>query len=336
MKNCPNCNSQISDTAKFCKYCGNKIEEKKQELFCEECGAKIDADAPFCEECGAKVGGDIQEDPWAEIEPADPWAQFADYKEPETIVVEKPVEVVVERVVEKSVQIEKPVPQQSDELQGAINAFNRGDHATAASVFEKLANQGDAKAQYWFGFCHLKGKGVKKSMAKARDWLTKSAQQNYLEAKVQLANFYAFVYNTAADKQEKAAFWFESAAEQGGVAYQAEAARYYRWHYKNKAEKAIYWYERAANQGHVPSMDELSFIYYNEFSLGKQFVDFSKARQWNEKAMSHNSGEAYYIRSDWYNFGSCGCPRDKQKARELLQKSAELGYIPAKKALENK
>ncbi len=110
MKNCPNCNGQISDSAKFCKHCGNKIEQKPQFVFCEECGAKIEVNAPFCEECGAKGSGAQADDPWGEFDKPkndDPWASFADYKEPETIVVEKiiekPVEIIKEKVVEKQV-----------------------------------------------------------------------------------------------------------------------------------------------------------------------------------------------------------------------------------------
>jgi len=56
MKHCPICNGEVKDTAKFCRHCGNKIEEKVQskEVFCEECGAKLEPGSTFCDECGAK------------------------------------------------------------------------------------------------------------------------------------------------------------------------------------------------------------------------------------------------------------------------------------------
>ena len=106
MKNCPNCGGEVKDNAKFCRHCGNKIEQKPAFVFCEECGAKIEANAPFCEECGAKVGG-AQADPWAN---SDPWADFADYQQPEKEIVEKIVEkpVVVEKVVEKQAPVVEP------------------------------------------------------------------------------------------------------------------------------------------------------------------------------------------------------------------------------------
>lgn len=64
--NCPNCNKEISDNAKFCKYCGKKIEnvnvishsfeEKKIEenLFikCPNCGKEMYEHKTFCTNCG--------------------------------------------------------------------------------------------------------------------------------------------------------------------------------------------------------------------------------------------------------------------------------------------
>ena len=89
MANCPKCGGEIKENAKFCRHCGNKIEQEPQFVFCEECGAKV---------------GGAQADPWAN---SDPWADFADYQQPEKEIVEKIVEkpVVVEKVIEK----EKPV-----------------------------------------------------------------------------------------------------------------------------------------------------------------------------------------------------------------------------------
>jgi hypothetical protein len=46
---CPNCNAEISDTAKFCPECGNKIDSKR---FCQKCGTELQANAKFCPECG--------------------------------------------------------------------------------------------------------------------------------------------------------------------------------------------------------------------------------------------------------------------------------------------
>lgn len=51
-RTCPSCKAEISDKAKFCPECGQKLNSKK---FCAECGAEISATAKFCPECGKKI-----------------------------------------------------------------------------------------------------------------------------------------------------------------------------------------------------------------------------------------------------------------------------------------
>ena len=62
MKNCPNCNFEVSDTAKFCVSCGFNIKEHEEKLnkeyFCAECGTKFSG-GTFCPECGYNVASDI-------------------------------------------------------------------------------------------------------------------------------------------------------------------------------------------------------------------------------------------------------------------------------------
>lgn len=65
MKQCPKCQKEIKDSAKFCPKCGCNIakyteENQEQEnLFCTECGNMLEPNSEYCTECGAKV---IQED----------------------------------------------------------------------------------------------------------------------------------------------------------------------------------------------------------------------------------------------------------------------------------
>ena len=51
-KICPNCNAQISSTARFCPECGEKLPLQK---FCVNCGARLTENAKFCPECGEKI-----------------------------------------------------------------------------------------------------------------------------------------------------------------------------------------------------------------------------------------------------------------------------------------
>ena len=50
--NCPKCGYELSNEAKFCPNCGQKVFKK---LFCRECGETLPDGAKFCEKCGAPV-----------------------------------------------------------------------------------------------------------------------------------------------------------------------------------------------------------------------------------------------------------------------------------------
>lgn len=49
---CPNCNSSVSDGAKFCPNCGRKLEAR---MFCASCGTALSTKDKFCPSCGKKV-----------------------------------------------------------------------------------------------------------------------------------------------------------------------------------------------------------------------------------------------------------------------------------------
>ena len=46
---CPNCNNEVSDNAKFCTHCGSKLP---QIAYCWQCGVGLPQNAKFCPQCG--------------------------------------------------------------------------------------------------------------------------------------------------------------------------------------------------------------------------------------------------------------------------------------------
>ena len=56
------------------------------------------------------------------------------------------------------------------DYQAGMDAYNRGDFATALREWRPLAEQGDAKAQFSFGLLYENGDGVPRDYTKARQW----------------------------------------------------------------------------------------------------------------------------------------------------------------------
>ena len=66
------------------------------------------------------------------------------------------------------------VPAWAD-FQAGMDARNRGDFAKALREWRPLAEQGDARAQYYLGLLYENGDGVPRDYEKAREWYEKSA-----------------------------------------------------------------------------------------------------------------------------------------------------------------
>ena len=47
---CPKCQHENREGAKFCEECGTKLQ-----LACPKCGSELRPQAKFCDECGAEV-----------------------------------------------------------------------------------------------------------------------------------------------------------------------------------------------------------------------------------------------------------------------------------------
>ena len=75
--------------------------------------------------------------------------------------------------------------QQAFEEETKYNNFEK-----ALRLYERAANQGLAKAQYYCGFMYLKGRGTRRNYEKALSLIEKSAEQNYPHGQYLLAQMY--------------------------------------------------------------------------------------------------------------------------------------------------
>ena len=99
-------------------------------------------------------------------------------------------------------------------------AYNRGDYTTALQGFRRLAEQGNAGAQYNLGVMYARGEGVPKGATEAAKWYCRAAEQGEAKAHAILGVMYSQGTSVPQDDTE-AAKWYRRAAEQGhaGVQY---------------------------------------------------------------------------------------------------------------------
>ena len=150
-----------------------------------------------------------------------------------------------------------------DDFKRALNAYKKGDYTIAFEGFKKLAEQGNAAAQYNVGWMSTQGIGTAQDFSEAVKWYTLSAKQGYSEAQYHLAMKH---YNGKGVIQDykKALKWFLLAAEQGNVLSQYNSGFMF---YEGKGtiqdhKEALKWYTLAAEQGYASAQTYLGTMYY--------------------------------------------------------------------------
>jgi TPR repeat protein len=132
----------------------------------------------------------------------------------------------------------------------AMAAYDRGDYAGAARVWQSLAEFGDARAQSNLGVMYAKGRGVRQDSSTAAHWYRKAAAQGNSNAQCNLALMYAEGRGVPQDPGAAAA-WYQKAAAQGhGRAQYNLGIMYLEGHgFLPDYDAAAAWFRKAAEQG---------------------------------------------------------------------------------------
>ena len=111
---------------------------------------------------------------------------------------------------------------------GTLYYYVAKDDAKAAVWYRKAAEQGQADAQYAYGLCCFKGKGVAQDYVEAVKWFRKAAEQGNADGQNGLGICYVEGKGVP-EKYGEASMWFRKAAEQGNAPAQLSLAdNYYR------------------------------------------------------------------------------------------------------------
>ncbi|MCZ8135513.1 MAG: tetratricopeptide repeat protein [Porphyrobacter sp.] len=196
------------------------------------------------------------------------------------------------------------------------------DYATAASWYQKAADQGLANAQYNLGVMYEGGQGVPQDYATAVSWYRKAAGQGLANAQYNLGVMYEGGQGVSKD-YATAASWFRQAAEQGFANAQNNLAVMYE---KGQGvpqdfATAINWYRKAAEQGVPLAQNNLGVMYEKGQGVPQ---DFANAINWYRKAAEQGVPLAQHNLGAIYQNGQ-GVPQDLTIAANWYRKAAEQG-----------
>jgi len=100
--------------------------------------------------------------------------------------------------------------------QAGMDAYGRGDYATALRELRPLAEQGDPAAQFYLGLLYENGDGVPRDFVKARQWYEKAAAQGEAKAQFYLGMQSAYGEGGPMDLVQ-AHMWYSLAAGNGNA-----------------------------------------------------------------------------------------------------------------------
>jgi len=181
-------------------------------------------------------------------------------------------------------------------LKKARQLVKKGQAEKALPLYLKLAEQGNAEAQFQAGLIYANQQETAKNDRQAIDWLTKAAEQGHRAAQTKLGFMYA------AGK---------------GVA--------------QSYSSAIYWCYKAAEQGDATAQFNLGLMYAKGQGVAK---DNSLAVSWYSKAAEQGDAHAQFNLGDMYANG-VGVAKDSEQAAVLYRKAAKQGLAEAVAALES-
>ena len=198
---------------------------------------------------------------------------------------------------------------------------------TFAQEFKASAEQGDAAAQTKMGDYHFE----RKEYTQALQWYEKAAQQDNVDAILQLIEIYENGYGVTKD-EKKGVMYEKKAAGLGSAKAQYYLGNTYHNGYGGEAKnlsKAVEWYRKAAEQGYAKAQDMLGDCYYEGDGVTK---DYAKAVEWYRKAAEQGYKYAQKSLGSCYYFGR-GVTKDYAMAVEWYRKAAEQGYANAQDLL---
>jgi TPR repeat protein len=216
-------------------------------------------------------------------------------------------------------------------IQEAHNAYNTGDYAKAFSIYQELANSGNAEAQTSLGFLYQNGIGVEKSEQRAYELYESASKSKYPMACFNLALIYKDGIEGVEPNQFRAHELMLDAAigEIPQAMFEVALMLELGLGCVQNYSEAAFWYEEAAKRAHVEAFNNLGVLYKDALGVEQSF---QKALICFQRASDASLPEAQYNLGLMYDQG-LGVEVDNDKALELCRKAAYNGHEKAKKII---
>ena len=151
------------------------------------------------------------------------------------------------------------------------------------------AANGNQDAQLSLGYMYETGERVEQDAIEAERWYTKAAQQDNIQAILNLANL--LITSSDPDRQLSAINWYEKAGELGNADAQEILGYQYQTGQIIETDLAVAaaWYLKAANQERPAAQNNLARLYQLGQGVEK---DLDQAIHWYERAAALGSEAA--------------------------------------------
>ena len=205
------------------------------------------------------------------------------------------------------------------------------------SETRRLAEQGDAEAQYKLGWSFYEGRGVPRDYAEAAHWYRRAADQGHAEAQVKLGGMYEEDQDQAVPQDfAEAARWYRKAADQGNADAQCTLGDLYDvgLGVPQDCAEALRWYRRAADQENARAQCQLGVLFNHGYPGMLQLFfgslcgagqvvpqDHAEAALWYRKAAEQGDPDAQFNLGLSYAGGE-GVPQDDAEAHMWLSLAA--------------
>ncbi len=324
MKICPNCNEKF-DSGKFCKFCGSALQDEVQELYCSNCGIKLDSGAKFCSNCGAKLEqqNSIITDE-KNIEKPTGKNESQNISDNEGI---RKCPVCHTEFGDSSMFCPKCGAQcGKNTLQAAPLNPNTWTNLSVYSLQMLLSAENKSHnsiLQAAIGKRYYFGINVSENDSEAKKFFEKSANQDNAEGLCYLASCYIYGLGTEIDEKkgfklvEKA---YSIDSDDGEILNLLATCYRNGWGTAQNINKAIEYYKEAEWSG--DALLSLGVIYFN----GESGISENKTLgfQYFEKAAEEGNARAMFNLGFCYENG-IACSQNHDKAYSWYQKSSNAG-----------